>query len=88
MTDIWDGKPLASAREVRDTAPIHYRIHDADGWGLLAFGTARPGPAGWLQVADHYERVREAHPGRSLVLRRYDRAAGEGFDYEVGPASE
>lgn len=88
MADTWNGEPLDSASEVRDNTPIHYRIHDVDGAGLLAFGTARPGPRGWLQIADHYGRVQAAHPGRFLVLRQYDAPAGGEFDHEVGPVSE
>lgn len=88
VTDAWDGMDLSDAVQVKDNESIHYRIHDADGAGLLGFGTARPGPSGWLQVADHYGRVQAANPGRFLVLRRYDRSAGDEFDREVGPAPE
>lgn len=87
-SDTWNGDRLDAADEVRDHTPIHYRIHDVDGAGLLGFGTARPGPAGWLQIADHYKRVQAANPGRFLALRRYDRPAGEEFDHEVGPATQ
>lgn len=88
MADAWNGEPLSDATQVKNNEPIHYRIHDADGAGLLGFGTARSGPAGWLQIADHYKRVQEANPGRFLVLRQYDRPAGSEFDREVGPAQE
>jgi hypothetical protein len=87
VTDYWGDLPLDDAEQVKDNEPIHYRIHDADGSGVLAFGTARPGPSGWLQIADHHGRVQAANPGRFLILRRYDQSAGDGFDYEVGPAS-
>lgn len=88
MADFWDDAPLSDATQVQDSEPIHYRIHDADGRGLLGFGTARPGPSGWLQIARHHARVQAANPGRHLVLRRYDRPAGDEFDHEVGPAAE
>lgn len=88
MTDLWDGAPLADAAQVKDNEPIHYRIHDVDGAGLLGFGTAHPGPSGWLQIASHHARVQAAHPGRFLLLRRYDRPAGDEFDHEVGPAAD
>lgn len=85
MTDTWNEEPLSDAHVVTDTSPIHYRIHDADGAGLLGFGTARPGMAGCLQIAEHYRRIQAAKPGHSLVLRRYDRPAGDQFDQTTGP---
>lgn len=85
MTDSWQGEPLSDASIVNEHEPIHYRIHDADGAGLLGFGTARPGPSGYMDIAAHYQEIQEAHPGSYLVLRRYDRPAGERFDRAVGP---
>lgn len=88
MTDRWGDHPLDDAEQVKDNEPIHYRIHDVDGAGLVGFGTAHPGPSGWLQIADHHSRVQDANPGRFLVLSRYDQPAGDGFDREVGPAAD
>lgn len=87
MTEYWDDVPLTDAAQVHDNESIHYRIHDADGAGLLAFGTARPGPSGWLDVADHYQEIQDARPGQHLVLRRYDASAGPAFERRTGPAS-
>jgi hypothetical protein len=83
--DTWNGEPLDRVSEVHDHAAIHYRIHDVDGGRLLAFGTARPGPRGWLDIAAHYRQVQAAHPGLFLVLREYDAEAGGDFGREVGP---
>lgn len=87
-TDEWNGEPLRAANEVRDNSPIHYRIHNVDGGALLAFGTARPGPSGWLDIAQHYARVQAANPSRFLVLRQYDGPAGDAFGRKVGPGSQ
>lgn len=87
MADEWNGEPLSRASQLQDNEPIHYRIHDADGAGLLAFGTARPGASGWLDIAGHYREVQGAHPGQFLVLRRYNAPAGPAFERRTGPAS-
>lgn len=83
MPDTWNDRPLADANPVREQEPIHYRVHDADGGRLLGFGTARSGD--YLSVTDHYRRIQSANPGRFLVLRRYDRPAGDEFSHTEGP---
>lgn len=83
VPDTWNGRLLADASPVREQEPIHYRVHDADSGRLLGFGTARGGD--YVAVADHYRRIQNANSGRSLVLRRYDRPAGDEFSRTEGP---
>ncbi|MFG3172295.1 hypothetical protein [Streptomyces sp. NPDC048200] len=85
MSDTGNDEPLEDAHIVTDNNPIHYRIHDADGAGLLGFGRARPGLARCLQIAEHYRPIQAAKPGRALVLRQYDRPAGDQFEPMTGP---
>lgn len=65
------------------TDDIHYRVHDADTGALLGFGTGRKGSLG--AVVDHCARIQAAHPGRHLVIRQYDQAAGLKVDRPLGP---
>lgn len=81
MTDSWQGEPLTVASPSRED--IHYRVHDADTGELLGFGTGRKGTLG--VVVGHCARIQAAHPGRHLVIRQYDQAAGPKFDRPLGP---
>lgn len=83
MPDTWNGRLLADASPVREQEPIHYRVHDADSGRLVGFGTVRGGD--YAAVADHYRQIQMANSGRSLVLRRYDRPAGDEFSRTEGP---
>ena len=81
MADVWNGEPLADANVVKDD--IHYRVHDADTGELLGFGTARGGSLAAL--AAHSRLIEGAHPGRHLVIRQYDQAAGPQHPRSAGP---
>ena len=81
MTDSWQGEPLTVASPLKED--IHYRVHDVNTGELLGFGTGRKGSLG--AVVDHCAQIQAAHPGRHLVIRQYDQAAGPKFDRPLGP---
>ncbi|MCI3220710.1 hypothetical protein [Streptomyces sp. NP-1717] len=86
MPDTWNDRLLADASPVRDREPIHYRVHDADSGRLWGSATARSGD--YLAVADRYRQIQKANSGRLLVLRRYDRSAGDEFSCTEGPEAQ
>lgn len=49
----------------------------------MGFGTTRG--SDYVAVADHYRQIQNANSGRLLVLRRYDRPAGDEFSRTEGP---
>ncbi|MEV4999380.1 hypothetical protein [Streptomyces niveus] len=52
----------------------------------MGIGTARGGD--YAAVADHYRQIQMANSGRPLILRRYDRPAGDESSRTEGPQAQ